>query len=493
MGKLGRNDLCSCGSGKKYKKCCISQAQSCHYSEVADSEWLKLRQLEGSVIDKHLLPYITKLPKDVMSQAIADCLPEEDLPEEIDKELLFNHFILPWSLFNWLPLENFGLKQFEPEKTLSQNYLLKNGHSLNLEEKSFIEVMNHTFYSFYSVLQVEQDKSIQVKDILLGTIHTLKERQGTYFLERGDLVCSRILTLNNQSIFVGMAPLKIPVNYFQSILDFKKWLIEENDGHALTAEILHQELDVEVLDFFFELLAVSYKGAQPTLVNTDGELIQFSKTHFKLSISPEEALSALLPMTLTKDPDEFLADAKRTKSGKIKSIECPWLKKGNKKHKSWENTVHGHIVIQEGKLILETNSLERTERAKKLLRKYLGEAVVFQKTLIESPKQKMKSLSSSNNLKEDSTPDLMALPEVQEQIKKMAKAHWESWFDESIPALENQTPREAAKTNEGRERLEALLLQYERHDSEKDENHLFKADIDYLRKELMLSDSANDI
>lgn len=492
MSKLGRNDLCSCGSGKKYKKCCINEAHSNHYSEVADSEWLKLRQLEGGVIDKHLLPYITKLPKDVMSQAISDCLPEEDLPEEIDKELLFNHFILPWSLFNWLPLENFGLEQFDPEKTLSQNYLMKCGHLLNLEEKRFIEAMNHTFYSFYSVLQVEQDKSIQVKDILLGTIHILKERQGTYFLERGDLVYSRVLTLNNQSIFVGMAPLKIPVNYFQSVLDFKRWLIEENDGKVLTAEILRQELDVETLDFFFELLATSYKRAQPTLVNTDGELIQFSKTHFKLSISPEEALNALLPMTLTKDPDEFLADAKRTKAGKIKSIECPWLKKGNKKHKSWDNTVHGHIVIKENKLILETNSLERTERAKKLLCKYLGEAVVFQKTLIESPEQKMKSLPN-NNSNEDSSSDLMALPEVQEQIKKMAKAHWESWFDEPIPALENQTPREAAKTNDGRERLDALLLQYERHDNEKDEHHLFKADIDYLRKELMLGESNDAI
>ena len=22
MGKIGRNDICDCGSGKKYKKCC---------------------------------------------------------------------------------------------------------------------------------------------------------------------------------------------------------------------------------------------------------------------------------------------------------------------------------------------------------------------------------------------------------------------------------------------------------------------------------------
>lgn len=28
MAKLGRNDLCSCGSGRKYKKCCASKDES---------------------------------------------------------------------------------------------------------------------------------------------------------------------------------------------------------------------------------------------------------------------------------------------------------------------------------------------------------------------------------------------------------------------------------------------------------------------------------
>ncbi len=77
----------------------------------------------------------------------------------------------------------------------------------------------------------------------------------------------------------------------------------------------------------------------------------------------------------------------------------------------------------------------------------------------------------------------MELPEVQERLKAMVQTHWENWFNESIPALKNKTPREAATTQEGRERLEALLLQYLRNDLEKD-NDLFKADIPYLKREL---------
>jgi uncharacterized protein YecA (UPF0149 family) len=34
MSKIGRNDLCTCGSGKKYKKCCESKTASHTQSRV---------------------------------------------------------------------------------------------------------------------------------------------------------------------------------------------------------------------------------------------------------------------------------------------------------------------------------------------------------------------------------------------------------------------------------------------------------------------------
>jgi hypothetical protein len=480
--KIGRNDLCTCGSGKKYKKCCL---QNVVHLNIPDEEWRKLRQLEGTVIDDHLSPYATQeLPTEIGKLALMDCFPA-DLPEQLDQEVLFNNFFIPWFLFNWIPAGEFDVKQFDPEKTVSQNYLEVHGSRLNSAEKRFIEAMNKTYYSFYSILEVELEKRLVVKDILLGTTHTVKERQGTHWLKRGDIVFGRILTLDNQSIFIGMAPYIIPTRFHHDLIDFKEWLIEEHDTQALTPESLRDSSDMELCGYFFDLLEAAYNQPFPTLANTDGELLQFMKSYFKLSIKPEEALHALLPLTLSKDAQEFLDDAKRSKSGAIQKINIPWLKKGNKKHKGWNNTVMGQITLQENRLILETNSAERNQRGKKLLTKYLGDAISFQKTLIESPEKKIKSKpASSSKDKEDI--NLMELPEVQEQLKAMVKAHWENWFDDSLPALNNQTPREAAKTKEGRERLEALLLQFERHNAERKDNNLLGPDINYLRKELAL-------
>jgi hypothetical protein len=44
---------------------------------------------------------------------------------------------------------------------------------------------------------------------------------------------------------------------------------------------------------------------------------------------------------------------------------------------------------------------------------------------------------------------------------KRRKPHWDAWLDIAIPALKGQTPRAAARTPEGRERLEALLMEFE--------------------------------
>jgi hypothetical protein len=221
-GKTGRNDPCPCGSGKKYKKCCLTSISSTHTAEVIDFEWHKLRQLEGRVFDQHLIPYATQeLPEDVIKFAILDCLPD-DLPNALNKELLFNNFFLPWFLFNWLSYKDFGLdhNQFDSELTLAQNYIRAHGDKLNKQEKHFIEAMNQSYYSFYSVLQVELNRSLLIKDILLGLTHTIKERQGTHQLKRGDVIFSRILTIDNQSIFVGMAPFIVPTDYHNILLDY---------------------------------------------------------------------------------------------------------------------------------------------------------------------------------------------------------------------------------------------------------------------------------
>ena len=57
---------------------------------------------------------------------------------------------------------------------------------------------------------------------------------------------------------------------------------------------------------------------------------------------------------------------------------------------------------------------------------------------------------------------LMQHPEVREHLARMVASHWENWVDEKIPALGGKTPRQALRSADGRESVEALLRSFER-------------------------------
>jgi hypothetical protein len=54
------------------------------------------------------------------------------------------------------------------------------------------------------------------------------------------------------------------------------------------------------------------------------------------------------------------------------------------------------------------------------------------------------------------------LSEFQSIEDEMIRRHWQEWLDARVPALGNKTTRQAARTPGGRERLEALLAEFER-------------------------------
>jgi hypothetical protein len=65
--------------------------------------------------------------------------------------------------------------------------------------------------------------------------------------------------------------------------------------------------------------------------------------------------------------------------------------------------------------------------------------------------------------KDLSQEELMQVPEIREKMEKILVSHWEDWVDQKIPALSGKTPRKAVKTDDGRESVEALLADAERH------------------------------
>jgi len=130
--------------------------------------------------------------------------------------------------------------------------------------------------------------------------------------------------------------------------------------------------------------------------------------------------------------------------------------------------VLGTLAIDGRRLTIEVNSARRAERVRAQVEERLGEDVVFRKAVTESLEEQLARPPSPEEeqrrarVREESE-RLESLPEVQEAMRALMARHWEAWLETKLPALRFETPRQAAKTPAGRERLEALFTEFAWH------------------------------
>ncbi len=481
MTKPKRNEPCPCGSGKKYKKCCFSHNRAA----VTNLSWQKMRRTEGMLIPTLLEYAAHHYSPEAVLEAWCEFTFSDEIPMDAQEYPELDTTFMPWFVFNWLPNnEGVDVAEHYPEMPIALHYLASQ-NNVDSYQRRFIEEICAQPFSFFMVESFDPGQSLTLRDLLLQQVITVHERQASTSLDKGSIVFSRIITLDDQSIMVGCAPTVIPPQYLHDLIDLHADL--EKNLSPLNQHVL-QSCDMLLRSLYFSIREELHNPSLPELHNTDGELVQPTKLYYQLNCSPEQALKALATLALIKQAHELSPHGQYNKNGELTSITFDWLKKGNQHHAEWSNTVMGNICIQENKLTIDVNSEQRAEVIKRKIKRRLGKHAVFKNAVIQSSKKMMEDLA---NQSQDTAPfsnehdddDLQNHPEVQAQLKHMSEQHWATWLDTELPVLDNQTPRDAAKNNLGRKHLEALLLEFEQHAQIP---QAFTPDIDALRLSLGL-------
>jgi len=112
-----------------------------------------------------------------------------------------------------------------------------------------------------------------------------------------------------------------------------------------------------------------------------------------------------------------------------------WLKDENSK------TVFGRLKLEKKQLHFETNSVERGELGLTQLQSLLGDALQKEPIVVyENPER----MASGEPMTQGFDPELQNDPEVQEFIQQHLMQHYRKTLDESIPMLDNESPRACA-------------------------------------------------
>jgi len=452
-----------------------------------------MRQTEGELI--HILMEFAArcYGPDSINDAWDEYTLWQDVPMDPDSEPELDASFPICCLFTWEP-DNDGKSESEryPEGPIALLYLEEHADEANLFQRRLIEEMCSQPCSFFMVLDAEPGRNLLLRDIFMEREISVLERTSSKTLVKGQILYTRVVTLDGVSIMVGCAPVAIPADYVNRLFEFRESLKKKLDvidwgKHGITGderESLMASILSEVLqDHDLELRELYYRSRQrvldnplPQVRNTDGEEMQPVELYYELDCSPRNAFDALQSLAIGESEEDLLMDASFDVRGELAAVRFPWLTKGNRAHDHWDNTIMGMLDIKREKLVVEVNSRERAEAIQRKVTRRLGRRAVLKNTLFVSLEAMLADTAESRKHGPDamllrtgavprpSSPqdeDLMALPEVQQMITDMTSAHWATWPDIPLTALEGKSPREAAATPHGRERLEALLLSLE--------------------------------
>jgi len=299
---------------------------------------------------------------------------------------------------------------------------------------------------------------MELRDILGGSVIEVWEREGSEYVQPGDVIFGCAVSVDGVGMLIGTGTTLIPPGRKTDIIQFRKQL--RDDGSPVTDVILH-EWDREIRHLYFHIEHSLY--VPPQLCNTDGDQLELHRLVYEVS-SADDAFERLCGLCVTMDSEELEADAKRDAAGRIVQAEITWDRQNNKKNFAMPNTVLGRIMINDRRLIAKVNSSERADALRHKIDEMLGGFGQFKVDEIQDVESMMREDTAETTEREESKEheEWMRRPEVQEQLADIMWRHWENWVDQKLPALSGKTPRDAVKTADGLESVEALLHEAER-------------------------------
>lgn len=458
MTAVGRNDPCPCGSGKKYKKCCLNETKVVSTEEF---HYQRLSEAYNRGFDKMAAYSARLLDPEAMDWAMAEywmAVGRKVVPEDEDIHRQMPLFT-PWMIFNW-PIKPIGSsKKIEglKGKTIAEIYMKDHGPQMDSLERRLAEASNRVPYRFFEVLRVDPGKRAHLRDVLTGAEHTVQERSGSQYMHTGDILFGRVTAIDEVKMFIGLAPYVIPPAFKVGLIELRNRV---KAGKPELTETDIKEAEVEIRRVYLEMDYHLYHP--PTIGNTDGDPLEPHKLVFQID-SPETVLAKLASLSVTESKEEILHNARYNKDGSLQHVEWDWSRLGHKHSAGMSNTILGNLSIEGKKLTVRVNSAERAKKIRKTIEKRLGAGVRFKMDEI-TPFRPQEAWTSAQEpeRRTPSSESLMQNPEVQEYLAEAMRSHWEGWVDMKIPALGLRTPREAMQTADGREAVEALLLDFER-------------------------------
>ena len=484
--KVGRNYPCPCGSGKKFKKCCLNKLES--KKEIQGAANKRAAKVPDDLVREKIRIFMEKGNfKSSFQSAINlywnTTVEGLDPPEAMEDADISG--IMEWFVHDYI-LPDYGKPLiavfYDTDPKLSKNGLqiLKDWQMTNI--------------SVFQILKVEKDTGMHVEDIFTGEKCFIHDVSISKAARRWELLIARKVWVLNEWQLSAVGRI-LPPQDKDEIYDFimaNYRNYQKDNPDCEINEFLHRK--GYLLNNYVLTKTVRPREA-PTMITSDGEEILICEAIYDV-LDFNKAINGLL-----KIPDYQMRTQTENEKGQSQQFGFDWLERGKSSvssqrkdresgliyqsfytdgpgHESFR--VLGNIEVFPDRLKLSVFGKKRFKAGKSLLNKHLKGSIKHRIDGLQSLDAKSREGNvKSKETKEELDPDLK-----KNLLKDMYNNHYKNWLDSKIPALDYKTPTQASKTKEGKKKLEDLLRVLEYTVENQKRSGQIDYDISWIRKEL---------
>lgn len=438
--KIGRNDPCPCGSGKKYKQCCA----------LAPQIGTVVKKGHDGAIER-AVGWLNTHHRKAVSRAIDIMLftglseNEQDAINALDAETWQG---IQLNATECLLAE--GLIQVKNEELRVLDVLLGMGGPLfTIEQRQWIKQLSEQPLRLYNVTNVIPNQQMTLCDAIDTSVApiTVLERSGSQVSLIGTMMGARIMSVEDHYELSGAA---YPFSHLMgtTVLNIIKQDEKSNVDHWLSQQIFISHLiRRKWIEQFIKPMEM------PTMMDAQsGNPLLFVTDHYR--VKDWENLGKILASKKDIDGDRHAgwSRLKKYPDGLTRST----------------STIN--ISDSPNKIELFHKTQVEADKGRKWFDKLAGDCIEFTGREISDPIGMLKDMpagkttkltpgkSLSNKAKGnvDLHPDIIA-----NLIEQRIHHFYANWSDEPIPALDGKTPRQAITTTSGLERVKGLIRSYE--------------------------------
>ena len=488
-GKKGRRlcpgvkrTICSacCGAKRNSEITCTSDCNHSPFSTTGYDLWLKI---DGILSTKYMRYIATNYDRDKFEDLIKD-MSFGDTPTE-------DSFIVAAGAAAYNIL---FVKRDKKGKTLSDKWESQNWEGLNNDEKVMMKHLKDSRVTIIEVQKILDHQAMECIDMLDNERKSfiLYDRKTAARAIRFSKFLSWLTHFPNfsRSAHGGMEITDFIINEF----------IDAIEGD--TKRKPRKSKDFRLKDYLSENFGRCCQFAIDLALEKHKALLNNIDVHQCIAVYDIKTNPIEIEQILEKYPEFIWEDKDPEEGDPPDTLYYSWLRRGESKaiekdmnsafqHEDESMGVGtlGNIRLYPDKLVIETFSKQKYEFAKEMVTKYFSSLVTLKNEKIVDLAKQIANKPIDERTEEKIEKKLPMSPEDEQKIIQLLyEDRYKKFLDEKIPAINNQTPREASKNPKMRSKLIELLKTHIKSIERINRDKRININIDWVLDELGLSE-----